>query len=146
MKKTLKELSIILFLIALAMIGGNYYKKKTPSELWTLVNDYREQEGLTKLDTNHTLCEFANTRAKEIMSDWSHDGWKEDKKYRKLFSSSGENLAKWSETENVGQAILGAWINSPTHKKILRGDYEYGCIGYRFWGNTWYVTLEVAND
>lgn len=100
--------------------------------LFNLVNNYRAKQGLSQMTWWHQLCEYSKSRSTQIKTDWSHDGYYQDSKNGELYQDicpecqkTGENLAKdyWTE-----EAILQAWINSPTHKANLDDpSWNVGC-------------------
>jgi len=105
--------------------------------LFNMINGYRKVSGMRMLSYNSQLCKCAYQRAVEVEGDWSHDGFYTNK-CLKQFPNRGENLAK---NFNSSNAILQAWLNSPTHKEILSNPaYTKGCVG--FYGDN--VVLEVA--
>jgi len=113
---------------------------KRTDNLMEIINDYRVGNNLEYLETDPYLCKIAKERSQEIITDWSHNG------FRKLehppqYTVRGENLAKHFK-EDLG--VLAAWINSPTHKNILDGNYNVGCIGRISVAGVNYFVLEVG--
>lgn len=94
------------------------------------VNDERRAYGLSELEFNEDLNEYATIRAKECDTSWSHtrpngqlgidllpkDKWR------------GENLAK---NYDYADDIVEAWMDSPTHRdNILFGEFNECGIAY----------------
>jgi uncharacterized protein YkwD len=109
--------------------------------LFNLVNAYRAKNGLKQMIWFHPLCEYSKERSSEIKTDFEHDQFLADSqsgllwKYCPDCSLAGENLAEGYYSE---EAILQAWINSPTHKDNLDGDWDIAC-SYFYKNN--YVSL-----
>ena len=99
-------------------------------KLFNLVNQYRLENGSAQLSWYHPLCTYSQKRSQEIKDDWSHTGYLEDAKtdFYKIVCPecfrTGENLAKDYKSEEM---ILKAWIKSPSHKKNLDEDWDWGC-------------------
>ncbi len=96
--------------------------------LWTLVQDWRTQQGLTPYKEHPGLCLYASKRLKQVRTDFNHgtfaNSWKQSP-HMAPFWHAAENLARNYHNE---QDTLTAWIASPNHKKNLVGEYEYSCI------------------
>jgi len=96
----------------------------TPISVVELINDYRDQHGLSELSYNSTLAETADAKSRDIIirDYWAHtapDGYG----FKNLLASSdykykiaGENLAFGYETS---KEVIQAWIDSPTHNAVL---------------------------
>ena len=71
------------------------------------------------------LYDLACQRAKEIVDNFSHDGFH-------VIDASAENIAK-----NVPSAdmVINGWYNSSGHKKNMLGGWDYGAIAK--YGNYW---------
>ncbi len=95
--------------------------------LWSVVNEWRSNQGLKKYIKNDLLCDIANERLKTIEEDFSHDKWKEtfERFSKNRLSYGGENLANVSDGE---ESTLNSWLQSPSHYKNLRYDFKYSCI------------------
>lgn len=85
---------------------------------------------LTPLTESPYLTELATTRATEMCDkgQWSHDGFRELS--HKIFAETdanrvGENLAKGFTDDS---SMVNAWLNSPSHKKIML-DERYKKVG-----------------
>jgi uncharacterized protein YkwD len=107
----------------------------TPSELETmvLVNDYRVSMGLVPLKIDNYISYKSEEHTRYMISNnmASHNG----------FTSRSEDLMATLGAKNVGenvaynystpQAVVKAWLNSPTHKENLDGDYTHFGISIR---------------
>lgn len=90
-------------------------------------------------DANSDLCMLAKIRVIEIEDEFNHDGFyklvsdKSTIKFSTLYNKDlSENLADWtipatSPTETHEEAILRAWIYSPTHYRNLT-DNKFNSI------------------
>lgn len=97
------------------------------SIIFSQVNTYRQSQGLSTLSEHDALCSLALIRAKDSVSDWSHNGFFAKAKVVQDnygFAEVVENLVKdYSEME-----VVPAWLDSPTHKRNLDVNLKYGCI------------------
>ena len=140
-------LIIFLFLTLLFVIRDkpqkilhNSYISSEESEknLVEYINVYRVNLGLNILKTEDSLCDFALRRSKEIITDWSHNGFYVSPPN---FTKRGENLAKCFTKD---QDVLEAWLDSRTHKQVIEGEYDKICIGKVVTEKCEFVALEVA--
>ena len=105
-----------------------------------LLNQERADKGLDELKLNDKLNTSAQLKANDMkeFDYWAHDNpngttpWYffglAGYEYRK----SGENLAKcWSTPEKT----VDAWINSPTHKENILGDFTDAGFGSYYKGD-----------
>jgi uncharacterized protein YkwD len=94
------------------------------------INAYRKQNNLYAVQPDKYTCDFAATRAKEIVSNFSHDGWIARANSHTLpypsYSYVNENIAMTSNYQNV----VTMWINSPGHAANMRADTPYVCVAY----------------
>lgn len=104
-------------------------RKLDGGRLFNLVNDYRTEQDLSSLAWYHPLCDYAKKRSEEIKTDFSHAGffttWEEASAVCPECQKAGENLAEGYLSE---EAVLEAWIKSPTHKENLDGPWTWGCV------------------
>lgn len=92
------------------------------------INQYRASLGLRPVQTNPKTCSFAATRAAEINSSFSHDGF-----YKRVSSGTLPYPSYSAVVENLAvdanpQEVVSLWINSPTHATNLRQNTPYGCV------------------
>lgn len=92
------------------------------------INKYRESHGLSKVATDPYTCSFAKVRAKEISTNFNHDGFTNRIRNNSIpyprYSKITENLAMTSNYKNV----VSMWINSPGHAANMRQDTPYVCV------------------
>lgn len=97
-------------------------KVSPEEEVFSLVNEKREEEGLDPLAWNKTLTKDASSRAKEISKKFSHTR-PNGKEWYTLDEKNmyGENLGK---NYSTAQEVFDAWMNSESHKEnILWKDF-----------------------
>lgn len=132
--------------------GGTYdgarYDKITvtviapPVEQWkrdvlALVNQERAKNGLSALSWGTTCEGAANTRAREIMANYSHtrpngSSWSTTCPIPQTGGKSGENLNMGNAAVSP-QTVVASWMNSPDHRKnILDPDFKYLSVGFIF--------------
>ncbi|GAA4028304.1 hypothetical protein GCM10022386_09930 [Flavobacterium cheonhonense] len=104
-----------------------YNYNETESKLITLINDYRQSKGLNPLTViNH--ISYKSEEHNFYMIDNSvvnHD----------YFQQRSDNLVRVLGAEKVGENIaynyqtaesaMSAWLNSPSHKANIEGDYTH---------------------
>lgn len=134
---------IMLFLFAIIVFGLAFFLPKgkvvhpdisgptpTPApisseKLMSVVNDWRQAQGLQIYKENELTCSFAQIRVKEIEINFSHDGFNGKRMCGNLECWASENLSQGFTTE---KDTLNGWLNSPEHLKNLKADYYYSCI------------------
>ena len=99
-------------------------------EVIDVVNDYRVSQGLNALEFNNVVYDFANTHNAYMIAEGkiSHDD----------FDIRSSNLSVQANadfvSENLGKDftnandILEAWIASPTHKKVMEGQFTQTAV------------------
>ena len=102
-------------------------------ETMKLINDYRMSIGLDSLQVKDHLSFKAEEHNKKMIENnlVSHND----------FVSRSENIIRVlgakKVDENVGynyqspEGVLNGWLNSPEHKKIIEGDFNYFGISMR---------------
>lgn len=127
---------------------GKRYDKLTvtviapPIEQWkkdvlALVNQERAKNGLGALAWGSTCESAANTRARELVSSYSHtrpDGssWQTACPIPATGGKSGENLNAGNAAVSP-QTVVASWMASPEHRKnILDPDFKYLSVGFVF--------------
>lgn len=92
------------------------------------INDYRWSKGLAPVQAESNTCGFAQTRANEITSDFSHAGFTNRLNSHSLpypsYTLVNENLAMDSNQSDV----VNLWIHSPEHEANLTANTPYGCV------------------
>ncbi len=94
------------------------------------INDYRISLGLSQVTANKATCSFAQTRATEISTNFTHDGFTSRINAHTLpyasYHNVTENIAMTSDYKQVVQM----WKNSSGHAANMRSDTTYVCVAY----------------
>ncbi|MGJ8738452.1 CAP domain-containing protein [Zobellia laminariae] len=99
-------------------------------EVIDVVNDYRVSVGLNAVEFSSVAYGYANAHNEYMISEGiiSHDNF--DKRASKLSEEANADFV----SENLGMDytnandILEAWKNSPTHKKVMEGNFNYTAV------------------
>ncbi|MDB2606164.1 CAP domain-containing protein [Zobellia sp.] len=99
-------------------------------EVIDVVNAYRVSVGLNAVEFNSVAYKYANAHNQYMISEGviSHDDF--DKRASDLSVEANADFV----SENLGkdftnaEDILEAWKNSPTHKKVMEGDFQYTAV------------------
>jgi len=91
------------------------------SEIITLINDYRSENGLSTLNVLNIVSFEAGTHSNYMVQvgEVNHDNF--NQRYQYLVAnadaiSASENVAYGY---NSAQSVVNAWLNSPSHKEII---------------------------
>lgn len=101
------------------------------AKIFSLVNDYRRENGLNPIEANTTACSFASERAPFILKDYdsghkSLDEIREKPQYKNSGYAFGELLEKGAFTE---EEAVKRWKTSMPHDEILKGkNLSIGCV------------------
>lgn len=105
-----------------------------------LVNEAREEAGVSPLTLDETLCEAASIRAHELETLFSHTRPDGSTCFSVLdevdvgrYYAAGENIAMGQRTPD---AVMSDWMSSPGHREnILRADFD--TLGAARYENGW---------
>lgn len=107
--------------------------KKQPAKVnlpgaWEAVNAYRATQHLPYLALDDQLSNSAQAKADDLVANnyWAHERtgatpWNFITDAGYDYARAGENLAKCYKTID---AVVDAWVASPTHHAVLVGDYQ----------------------
>ncbi len=141
-------LVVMVFVIAIgSFILGLYIPEEKTSSIVSIkscdinqdsvlreINNLRDKDVVVAGD----ITEFAQQRAIEVSSNFSHDGF-DGSADRLGYKLTGENLATgYCYTEE----LINSWLNSPTHKEVML-DSRYDYIGIEFYKN---VVVTIYGD
>ena len=118
-------------------------------------NEYREQQGLSKLKTNKALSYTARQATTTNHSTWTaHSGFpnqrnqtlsqchgKSGSDSNEIRSLTGENWAQYYETgslESLASGFVNMWINSSGHRQNMIGSHTYIGVGVSKSGSNYY--------
>ena len=113
-------------------------------EITDLVNNYRAQNGLPKLNVLNLVSKEAETHSIYMLNSGtiSHDNF--DERTRNLIEqidalSVGENVAFGYKS---AQSLLEGWLNSPTHRRVIEGKSytDFGIAAEKNSNGSYYVT------
>ncbi|MEW2920937.1 CAP domain-containing protein [Muricauda sp. ANG21] len=99
-------------------------------EILSLVNEYRSSQGLNVLEFSSVAYYYATTHSKSMANEGEISHKNFDVRSSKLAVEADANYV----SENIGRnfktakGLVRAWINSPTHKEIMEGDYKYTAV------------------
>ena len=100
----------------------------TLDELNNAQNEYRRDHSLNTLTIDSALCTVASQRAKEISTNFSHDGFEAAIDRNGINRSGvGENIA--SGPLSGVHFVQWAWDRSPGHRENMLRDWAVGCGG-----------------
>lgn len=127
----------------------SYATGMSRAELLSDTNQQRSQVGLPKLSENSKLDQSAQAKAEDMIKRnyWAHvspDGtqpWQYFSNAGYNYRSAGENLAYGFLT--AGQTV-DAWMNSPTHRANLLGNYRdvgFGIASGHYQGGKYTVVV-----
>lgn len=120
--------SFILFSPAIQAEKKATSEKEVTAYIIQEINAYRSSLGLAPVQTNNETCNFAKTRAREISTNFSHDGFNQRQETKTL------PYKHWTViTENIAMAydykkVEKMWQKSPGHAKNMRADTPYACV------------------
>lgn len=100
-------------------------RRDAAEEAFRIQNDLIVQNGGTPLAWSETYYRQACDRAREIVTNFSHDGFYSTTAY-------AENIAKGSYDANV---MVQAWYNSDGHRNNMLHGWNYGAIAC--YGSYW---------
>ncbi|MCO4274283.1 CAP domain-containing protein [Pseudarthrobacter sp. HLT3-5] len=151
MRNSLKYLLITTTLIVAAIIANHLSADRgsqhaTSSTVSTLqltepvpgilaaVNEYRSTKHLPPLTMDRKLNSSSQAKAHDLVTNqyWSHtapDGstaWDFINEASYDYKTAGENLAKCYDSAD---AVVNAWIASPSHEAVLVADYQDAGFG-----------------
>ncbi len=89
------------------------------------VNTWRKTNDLPELPEEESLCKYAEERAVQIKTEWSHEQFHIDDCLKTSFNLCGENLSRGFFTE---EETLEGWKNSPTHLENMKSTWANMCI------------------
>jgi len=103
---------------------------KIEQDVIDVVNEYRVSVGLNAVKFNSVAYGYAIAHNEYMISKGtiSHDNF--DKRASDLSIEANADFV----SENLGkdftnaEDILEAWKNSPTHKKVMEGDFQYTAV------------------
>ena len=124
--------------------NGNMSASSYANAVLNLVNKYRKQNGLASVKLDSALSGAASTRAKEIVSSFSHTRPNGSSCFTVLsengisYNGAGENIAYGQSSPDE---VMTAWMNSAGHRaNILNASFTRLGVGVYESGGTLYWT------
>lgn len=93
-------------------------------KIFNLVNQYRGSRGLAVFERNDAVCELAQTRSSEIITEIGNGTLHSGLYNRPLPYWIFEN-AKYGSNE---EGTVAWWLASPIHHHSIVSDYKYSCV------------------
>lgn len=122
----LKLLILAFFVFNLLYLPTNVAaqeKKLSSKKISIEINKYRKKNKLKTTKEHKILCNLAKYRVKELKEEFENNQLHKGIEERNLPFWSAEIMAhNTSEKE-----VVKWWLNSKTHKKIIKSDYKYSC-------------------
>lgn len=144
----MKKYILVILLVTIVLTFVLYKKSEAiyikavvePRNILNDINAYRATYLLQPLISNEILCKLADTRAKQITKDWSHNQFQtEIDKVEGMTGTFYENLARGYSADTV----VFAWsLSKAGHREaMLVPEMTIGCVGqydryYSFEGYT----------
>lgn len=94
------------------------------NDLFSMVNAYRQSNGLPVLKTDDRACQVANERAPEVGAEIANGDMHQGLKDLNLPYWNSENIISM----RTDQEAFNWWINDPIHKEAILGNYTYSCM------------------
>lgn len=114
------------------------------SDILSLINQKRAENGLSALTYSDELQGAADTRAKESATNFSHlrpDGRGCETAVPVDYMVTGENLIQVTTEYATAAIMLDTWMNSPTHRNnILLSSFSEMAVGIYVVNGTTYVS------
>lgn len=86
------------------------------------VNKYRASQGVAAAQMDSNTCDFAQKRAQELKSNFSHDGF--NSLPYASYSQVTENIAQTGNYKDV----IPMWVNSSGHAANMRANTPFICV------------------
>ena len=108
-------------------------------EVFKIVNQERENQGLNQLTLSQGLIDATSIRATELTQLYSHtrpNGTDCYTAIKKFYNPMGENIAAG---QNSPSEVMNNWMNSTGHRaNILNADFKKIGVGYYYKSGTYY--------
>ncbi|MHB9027634.1 MAG: CAP domain-containing protein [Candidatus Latescibacterota bacterium] len=128
---------------------GNSENSAMEERVFSLVNRYRREQGLSSLERMDVISEQARQHSRSMASGkvpLGHDG-AEDR-----FAAIRKSIPAVAFSENVGsnrglsdpaQQVVQGWINSLDHRRNLLGDYDLTGVGIAVSSDSTYYFTQI---
>jgi uncharacterized protein YkwD len=130
MRKILRSSILVLAVLMCAPAAGlaagrTSYSGSSERRVLTLLNDIRHEHGLSRFQGSEALRAAARQHSGDMLAHgyFEHNGPTEtfDKRIRRFLNSPlvGENIAWGTGSYATPQGIVGLWMRSPAHRRII---------------------------
>ena len=113
--------------------GSAVIREDLEQDIVDLINEYRDSTGLNELTVNDVLRREARNHSMNMATGkvtFGHEGFQE--RANTIFSEVGGTVCGENAAEgNYPDAayFIDSWLNSPSHKENIDGDYNYTGVG-----------------
>ncbi|HEV3271964.1 MAG TPA: CAP domain-containing protein [Candidatus Methylacidiphilales bacterium] len=115
---------------------GADYRSGVELETFSLINHYRQTNGLPPLAWNDAIAKAARVHSKDMATgevDFGHEGFADRvgrlKAVMTGLRGAGENVFMTTNLDQVARIAVTRWLHSPHHLENIRGDYNYSGLG-----------------
>ena len=141
----------VLMLTSILSFGQTSRELSITKQVHQVVNNYRVAKGLSPMKALKSLNEIARQHAADMARgrvSFSHKGFDARvNKMRRIYQprsyNFAENLFTTTHQTTIAQRTLQGWIDSPSHKENLDGDFLYTGIGVVQANNGQYFVTQV---
>lgn len=111
----------ILYLLFLQPVYKPTSTQPSVTLTYALINDYKRSVNLKPTILSAHTCQLADIRADDIQTEFNH---------RLFLIRAGEReMGEILSSDYYDERkLVRAWLDSPTHKRILDMDFRYGCL------------------
>ena len=117
--------------------------KQIEIEIMELINAHRITEGLNPLQEHNTVKAVAYTHTDYMVevNNVSHDNFFQRKQSLQANASANVVSENVAYGFNSAASVVNAWLNSPTHKENIEGDYtDFDISAEQNSEGKWYFT------
>jgi uncharacterized protein YkwD len=118
-KHNQKLIAVVIIFTIIAILLSTMACTTNQNAILSGINQIRLNNGLNQLQESQELDDFANYRLKKMQNP-SHEDFKSDyiTFMQKSVNLIGEIIA-YGDIKQSTEAYLNAWMNSPSHKKVI---------------------------
>jgi uncharacterized protein YkwD len=116
--------------------NGVDYRSGVELETFSLINHYRQTNGLPLLAWDGEIAKVARSHSKDMATgevDFGHEGFHDRVSRLKTvmtgLQGAGENVFMTDDLNQVALNAVTQWLRSPHHLENIRGNYNYSGLG-----------------
>ncbi len=117
--------------------------KQIEIEIMELINAYRINEGLNRLEDHSTVKAVASTHTDYMVevANVSHDNFFQRKQSLESNAEANEVTENVAYGYSSAESVVNAWLNSPSHKENIEGDFtDFDVSAEQNNDGKWYFT------